>query len=580
MNGKIKCEKSSVGLLPYRSETAYTKAIDVLTSQGKFYINLGLDRVQAVLNILGNPEKKLKCIHVAGTNGKGSVCSMLSAIIQRSQLTSPSPSRGEGLGGGYSPIARLYSKQTLEYAKELRKNMTDAENTLWYYLRKKQLNGVKFRKQSPIGNYIVDFVSFEKKLVIELDGSQHLKQENLQYDKLRDEFINNAGFDILRFYNTDIFTNIEGVLDVIFNKVAPHPDPPPQGGREPDIHLASQNFTNQKGYVNKSSLRIGLFTSPHVFEYTERIKINDVEIERETFAQGLNEIIMLADKNQIHLTEFEILTVLAFQYFAQNNVDIVILETGLGGRLDATNVIEQNICSIITHIDFDHTERLGNTIEKIAYEKAGIIKTNCPVVISENNFGYEIIKNYADEKSSQLLKAEEAPIFLQEKSALKGFYQKENLALVLKAVEILNKNDFSISKKMIECGLANVKHPCRFQYIKEHNVLVDGAHNPNGTKALRESLDYYFPNQKFNFIFGCLKNKNYSQMMKNLFTPNDNIFFYEFNNVNSCSYNELASACKFDSKSFNEFKKNNNVLTVVCGSFYMIKELLPKIGIK
>lgn len=412
MNGKVKYEKSSVGLLSCQPETAYIKAIDVLTSQGKFYINLGLDRVQAVLNILGNPEKKLKCIHVAGTNGKGSVCAMLSAILRVNDLT------------------------------------------------------------------------------------------------------------------------------------------------------------------------VGLFTSPHVFEYTERIKINDVEIEKENFARGVNEIITLADKNKIHLTEFEILSVLAFQYFAQNNVDIVILETGLGGRLDATNVIEQNICSIITHIDFDHTERLGNTIEKIAYEKAGIIKRNCPVIISENNFGYEVINKNAKEKNSQLLKAEKVPIFLQEKSALKGYYQQENLALVLKTIEILNKNGFNISKNMIESGLANVKHPCRFQYLKEHNVLIDGAHNPNGTEALRESLDYYFPEQKFNFIFGCLRNKNYQEMMKNLFTQKDNIFFYEFNNVYACSYEELACVCEFDSKTFNEFKKDNNVLTVVCGSFYMIKELLPKIDIK
>lgn len=412
MNVKIQCEKSSVGLLSCQSETAYTKAIDILTSQGKFYINLGLERVQAVLNILSNPEKKFKCIHVAGTNGKGSVCAMLSAIL--------------------------------------------------------------------------------------------------------------------------------GMND----------------------------------------LKVGLFTSPHVFEYTERIKINDVEIEKDNFAQGINEILILADKNKIHLTEFEILTVLAFQYFAQNNVDIVILETGLGGRLDATNVIEQNICSIITHVDFDHTERLGNTIEKIAYEKAGIIKRNCPVIISENNSGYEVINKNAKEKNSQLLKAEEAPIFLQEKSALKGYYQQENLALVLKTIEILNKYGFNISKNMIESGLSNVKHPCRFQYLKEYNVLIDGAHNPNGTKALRESLDYYFPKQKFNFIFGCLRNKNYQEMMKNLFTQKDSIFFYEFNNANACSYEELACVCEFDSKIFNEFKKDNNVLTVVCGSFYMIKELLPKIGIK
>lgn len=391
----------------------YQEAIDILTSQGKFYINLGLERVQAILKIIDNPEKKMKFVHVAGTNGKGSVCTMLSAILKDN-------------------------------------------------------------------NY-----------------------------------------------------------------------------------------------------KVGLFTSPHVFEYIERIKINETEIAKEVFAQKVINIVEISQKNDIRLTEFEILTVVAFEYFAENNVDIVILETGLGGRLDATNVIEENICSIITNIDFDHTERLGNTIEKIAYEKAGIIKENCPVVISQNNTGFDIIKKVAEEKNSDVLYSNPSvPNFLKENSALKGTYQQENLALVLTAIESLNKSGFKVAEKLIKSGLKNVKHPCRFEYLKELNILIDGAHNPNGAKVLRQSLDYYFPNQKFKFIFGCLNNKDYSQMVNDLFTHKDEIYFYEFCNPNSCSYEELASVCKLNSKSFDEFKHDNNILTVVCGSFYMIKELLTKINIK
>lgn len=391
----------------------YQKSIEVLTSQGKFYINLGLQRVQAVLEILGNPQKNLKFIHVAGTNGKGSVCAMLSAILK------------------------------------------------------------------------------------------------------------------------------EG--------------------------------------------KVGLFTSPHVFEYTERIKINDIEISQDDFAKNVLEVIELADKSNIHLTEFEIITVVAFKYFAKNNVDLVILETGLGGRLDATNVIENNICSVITHIDFDHTERLGDTIEKIATEKAGIIKQNCPIVTSKNNAGFEIIQKVAQQNNSQILLSEdveEGRIFPVEKSALKGTYQRENLSLVLKVVELLNQNGFEISEKQIGEGLKNVKHSCRFEYLKEQNIIIDGAHNPNGTKVLRESLDEYFPNQKIRFIFGCLRNKDYAQMMQNLFRQNDEIYFYEFENLNACSYAELASACEFASKPFGEFRPDSSILTVICGSFYMIKELMLKIDIK
>lgn len=390
----------------------YQKSIDVLTSQGKFYINLGLERVQAVLEILNNPQKHLKFIHVAGTNGKGSVCAMLSAIL------------------------------------------------------------------------------------------------------------------------------------------------------------------------NNNGLKTGLFTSPHVYEYTERIKINDEEISKEDFAKNVLEIIEIAEKNEIHLTEFEILTVVAFRYFAQNNVDLVILETGLGGRLDATNVIENNICSVITHIDLDHTERLGDTIEKIATEKAGIIKQNCPVVTCENNAGLKIIKNISQEKNARVLIAEEGRIFPQEKSALKGTYQRENLTIVLKVIELLNQNGFEITQDNIENGLKNVKHPCRFEYLKEKNIIIDGAHNPNGTKALRESLEEYFPNQKIKFIFGCLNNKKYAQMMQNLFSQNDEIYFYEFESPNACTFKELSDVCKFSSKNFDEFKLDSNTLTVICGSFYMIKELLSKIDLK
>ena len=207
----------------------YDNAVKLLTSQGKFYINLGLERISQVLHLLGNPQDKLKCIHVAGTNGKGSVCAIISTIL------------------------------------------TDA------------------------------------------------------------------------------------------------------------------------------GIKTGLYTSPHIFNYTERIKINGIDISKEDFANYVFNICDVADKNNIHLTEFEILTAVMFKYFADNNVEVVVLETGLGGRFDATNVIKSNLCSIITHIDLDHTERLGNTKSKIAFEKAGIIKPNSPVFTSE---GYEEIKDKADEVNS------------------------------------------------------------------------------------------------------------------------------------------------------------------------------------
>ena len=379
----------------------YEQAKELLTSQGKFYINLGLERIQSILKLIGNPQEKIKIIHVAGTNGKGSVSSILANILKC------------------------------------------------------------------------------------------------------------AGY------------------------------------------------------------KTGLYTSPHLVEYTERIKINGEDISKEDFAYYVTNICEIADKNQIHLTEFEILTAAAFKYFADNNVDVVVLETGLGGRFDATNVIKKNLCAIITHIDLDHTERLGNTKDKIAFEKAGIIKPNCPVVTSE---GYEAIKDAADEQNSLLLFT--APFADTTNLSLKGTYQQENLALALTALKLVFPE---ISQSIVDEGLKKVKHPCRFQVIEDKNLIIDGAHNPNGITGLRESLDYYYPDKYRRFVFGCLRNKDYKKMMEILFEQGDEIYFYHFNNKNSCTVEELQTACQFPSKEFKsltELPQKENTMTIVCGSFYMLQEII------
>lgn len=381
-------------------ENSYKNAIDLLTSQGKFYINLGLDRISAILDLLGNPQDKLKCIHVAGTNGKGSVCAIIASIL------------------------------------------------------------------------------------------------------------------------------------------------------------------------NCAGIKTGLYTSPHIFDYTERIKINGVDISKDDFANYVFEIVKIADENNIHLTEFEILTTVMFKYFSDNNVEVVVLETGLGGRFDATNVIKSNLCAIITHIDLDHTERLGNTRSKIAFEKAGIIKPDCPIFTCE---GYEEIKDKADECNSLFVMV--APFEDPTNLALKGTCQQENLSLALTAVRHVFPN---IPEEIIQEGIKKVKHPCRFQICRE-DLIVDGSHNPNGAMALRESLDLYFPNSKRCFVFGCLRNKDYKKMMEILFSKGNEIYFYHFNNQNSCSIKELQESCEFPSKIFKSLDElPQDYLKIVCGSFYMLNEIIPQ----
>ena len=375
----------------------YNEAIEKLTSSGMFYIDLSLDRIKSVLDKLGNPQDSLKCIHVAGTNGKGSTCAMLDSILR------------------------------------------------------------------------------------------------------------------------------------------------------------------EAGY------KVGLYTSPHIFKYTERIKINGQEISQEDFASLFEEVYNFG----IKLTEFEILTVIMFLYFQRNNVEVVVLETGMGGRFDATNVIKENLCSIITQIDLDHTDRLGKTRDEIAFEKAGIIKPNCPLVTS---MGYEEIRDRADELDSLLLFT--SPFVQQdfvEALALKGLHQLENLALVITAINYLFKD---IDEKTIKRGLTKVKNPYRFEYFADKNLIVDVSHNPNGIKALRENLDYYYPNEKRRFVFGCLNNKDYETMMSILFQEGDEVYLNEFDYPKACTYEELSAVCPVKSEKYAGQELTQDKLNIICGSFYMLSELL------
>ena len=339
------------------------------------------------------------------------------------------------------------------------------------------------------------------------------------------------------------------------------------------IHVAGTNGKGSVCAVIESILRTryktGLYTSPHIFEYTERIKFNGENIPQEVFAEYVFEICAKADEANIHLTEFEILTVMMFLYFKEKGAEIVVLETGLGGRFDATNVIKANICSVITHIDYDHTERLGNTKDKIAFEKAGIIKSGCPVVTAS---AMEVLKDRADELNSLFVLV--SPYVSEEykqASALKGFHQEENLALALTVIRSFFKE---ITDAEIIEGLKNTVHPFRFEYFPKYNLIVDASHNPNGIEALRTNLDYLYPDEKRRFIFGCLKNKDYNKMINILFCPDDEIYFYEFDYPNAAKFKDLQTACPYPCKPFDgRLKTGNNRLTIVCGSFYMLSSI-------
>ena len=400
----------------------YQESLQLLTSQEKFHINLGLDRMLKIAELFDNPQEKLKIIHVAGTNGKGSTCAML--------------------------------------AKTLEKN----------------------------------------------------------------------GF------------------------------------------------------------KTALFTSPHLKEYTERFKINFQDISKEKFAHYLCKVETVAKENEIPLTEFEILTMMAFLYFADEKCDYLILETGMGGRLDATNIVSKPILTIIVSISSDHTDRLGKTLEDIAFEKAGILKNNVPVIISKLNKGFDVVKKQADVVGANLIEVEkdfvlvdvEKNIFSNgEKTyqlSLRGLNQGQNLALVDKACEYLKINPAE--------ALKNVVWKSRLEYFEDKNLLVDAAHNPDAVRLLKANLDVYFKNKKRVFLFGVLNTKDYSKIIENLFNSDDEIYVTDGFAYNCVDKEVLKKEIEkqfskakiklIELDNINEFVKKDVIegIKICCGSFYLCEKVL------
>lgn len=355
------------------------------------------------------------------------------------------------------------------------------------------------------------------------------------------------------------------------------------------IHIAG---TNGKGSVASTIANIlkcagfktGLYTSPHLVEYTERIKINGNDISQDDFAKYITDVCKISDE----LTEFEILTAAAFKYFSDNSVDYIVLETGLGGRYDATNVCKNSL-AIITSISLDHTDRLGKTYEEIAFEKAGIIKEHSTVITSSNNKGYSVVSNIALQKNAKLITVDNE-IQMQYENGINyavidgkkfefpllGLYQKQNLALVIEAIKYLN-----IEKSAFEKGLRTAKWSARLEYIKGRNILIDGAHNPDSAMELKKSLDFYFKDKKKIFIYSTINTKDYKTIAKTLFNENDEIYYFEFHHPNAVKYETyikdvdwLKNIKKLDNLE-NVLKRNE--LKIITGSLYMIGEIYTQI---
>ena len=311
------------------------------------------------------------------------------------------------------------------------------------------------------------------------------------------------------------------------------------------IHIAG---TNGKGSVSSminsifiaQHKKVGLFTSPFIECFNERICINNTPIsddDLERITDTVNPLVENLKERDIFCTVFDVICAVAFVYFKEQNCDIVVLEVGLGGRFDATNIIEKPLCSVICAIGFDHMQYLGNTLEEIAFEKCGIIKRNCPVISYplQEKQAYKKIEATSFSKSSPLtipditkLRIYSSDIYGSEFSykgnkfelSLAGKYQVYN---ALCAIEVACA--LGVEYKYIYEGLKNAKWKCRFEVFDSGNkiIVLDGAHNSHGIKGFLDSADKFFKDKKVHYIFSILNEKDIDEACRIISGANGDI---------------------------------------------------------
>lgn len=304
------------------------------------------------------------------------------------------------------------------------------------------------------------------------------------------------------------------------------------------IHVAG---TNGKGsfcsmmssVLQKQGYKVGLYTSPYIVVFNDRIRVNGLPIAEDDINDLFLRVRQKADTMKTPPSSFDFITAAAFSCFYETKCDIVVLEVGLGGRYDSTNVIKNSLLSVITGIAFDHTEILGDTIEKIAWEKAGIIKESCPALYGGNDEkALAVIEKECEEKHSEL--TVKNPDLLKILSTtldgtefefdgkeyfirLLGLYQPANAATVLAAIDVLRKHGFEISETAVKDGLSSAVWQARFEKIADEPVvLYDGGHNPQGVRAAVESVRAYFGDKKINLLVGILADKAHGEMAEEL----------------------------------------------------------------
>ena len=342
------------------------------------------------------------------------------------------------------------------------------------------------------------------------------------------------------------------------------------GNPQNELKFIHVTGTNGKGSVcsmldsvlREGGYKVGLFTSPYVREFNERMRINGENIPNSRLAELTEKVRAVAKKMEDRPTEFELITAIAFQYFNEEKCDVVVLEVGMGGRLDATNIICSSLLQIITGVAIDHAAFLGDTIEKIAGEKAGIIKENSVAIWGgDNSFAEAVIESECENKQTILCKTDYSRLSIDSadltgtvfnyksrkdlKITLLGSYQPRNAAIVLDAIDNLSGIGLRVSEEAIREGLAKAVWHARFEIISKNPLIIfDGAHNPQGVDAAVKSIKDYFGKEKVIIISGVLRDKDYNYISSSISRVADTVYTITPSNPRALSAIEYAECIK------------------------------------
>ena len=343
----------------------------------------------------------------------------------------------------------------------------------------------------------------------------------------------------------------------------------------PIIHIAGTNGKGSTGAFIERILRengylVGRYSSPAVFSEEEIYQLNGKAIGHAEYASCMDQVAQackrIVGNGMPHPTSFEVETAVAFLYFYQKNCDFLVLETGMGGSTDATNLISHPVCSVITTISMDHMAFLGNSLSKIAEAKAGIIKTNCPVVSAVQLQEVEmVLRKRARDVGAVLYMADETAIgevtydashmsfvhcdYGTITTQLPGAYQVRNAACALKTIEVLAQSSYAVTKQAVVSGMCKAYWPGRFERLMEQpEFIIDGAHNEDAAYQLRATIENCFTNRTITYIIGVLADKEHEKMLRILLPLAQKVYTVTPDNKRALSAEKLrVEACKYHS---------------------------------